>query len=98
MKSPPYTVRPFDDDELQSGAERQRRIKFNQSHACARIVIEHVFGLLKGRFPALKLLPGRDIPRMYKVIQALMVLLVSLTQTVHQHCLYFTSNADSLSS
>src|SRR5712691_5999379 len=70
----PYTVRPFYDNELRSGAERRQRTQFNQTHARARIVIEHVFGLLKGRFPALKLLPGRDIPCMYRVIQALRVL------------------------
>ena len=70
----PYTVRPFDENELSTGAERQRRVKFNRSHAAARIIIEHTFGLLKGRFPTLKLLSGRDVPRMYRVIQALLVL------------------------
>jgi hypothetical protein len=70
----PYTLRPFDDNELSFGAEKRHRIKYNKYHSSARIIVEHTFGLLKGRFPSLKLLPGRDIPRMYKVIRALMVL------------------------
>jgi hypothetical protein len=36
--------------------------------------VEHSFGLIKGRFPALKRLGGRDIMRVYKSVEALMVL------------------------
>ena len=37
-------------------------------------MVEHAFGVYKGRFPALKSMPGRDIKRIYLAVEALMVL------------------------
>lgn len=43
-------------------------------HAGARIIVEHAFGYLKGRFPALKEMPGRNMERIYRGVEALMIL------------------------
>lgn len=37
-------------------------------------MVEHTFGALKGRFPALKLLNGQDMKRIYMSIEALLIL------------------------
>ncbi|KAF9504262.1 hypothetical protein BS47DRAFT_1247982, partial [Hydnum rufescens UP504] len=47
---------------------------FNKVHASARIIVEHSFSDLKGRFPALKWLAGWDIHQMYHAMEALMIL------------------------
>lgn len=75
-KITPYTIRPFDEKELRNGtrADHQRRTTFNIKHAGARSIIERAFGRLKGRFPILKLMPGRHMPRVFHVIEALMIL------------------------
>jgi hypothetical protein len=55
--SSPYILRPFTDPEVDSGgnmAEQYWHQKFNICLSSIHISIEHTFGLLKGRFPALK--------------------------------------------
>lgn len=48
---------------------------FNLHLSSVRIVVEHSFGLFKGRFPALcGMGPHQDIQEIYKTIEALMVL------------------------
>ncbi|KAF8836147.1 hypothetical protein BDN67DRAFT_911697, partial [Paxillus ammoniavirescens] len=74
----PYILRPFTDPEVDSGgniAEQYRRRKFNNRLSSIRIAVEHTFGLLKGRFPALKDLPPEiDIQNTYRLVHALMVM------------------------
>jgi len=65
----PYTVRPFTDKEVQVRGQRARRRKFNQLHSRTRIGVEHAFGNLKGRFPGLRLIGGRDITRVYLAVK-----------------------------
>ncbi len=75
--SSPYTLRPFTEPELEAvqGAERDRRAKFNQLLSSIRIRVEHAFGRLKARFPALySLTPADDIHDTYRTIHAMMVL------------------------
>lgn len=73
-KITPYSIRPFNDNELRSADERRRRTAFNKAHSRARIIVEHTFGLLKGRFPVLKWMPGRKPKECYRIVEALMVL------------------------
>jgi hypothetical protein len=48
---------------------------FNLRLSSVRIVIEHAFGLFKGRFPSLRAMgPHQNIQDLYKTIEALMVL------------------------
>lgn len=56
------TIRGFNDAELDAlhGAERHEAEVFNEEWASRRVVVEHAFGQLKGRFPYLRCLPGRD--------------------------------------
>lgn len=76
--SSPYLLRPFTDPEINECADandKRRRKLFNKRISSIRIRIEHSFGLLKGRFPSLKLLPPETkIRRTYKVIEAMMIL------------------------
>lgn len=70
------TVRPFNKTELDDRRARHLRndrIKWNTKHSRARIGAEHYFGGLKGRFPALKLVPGRDMKQIYLSVEALIV-------------------------
>jgi len=75
--SSPYTLRPFTEPEVEAhhGAERKRRLAFNNRLSSIRVFIEHAFGLLKNRFLSLKDF-GRHqkIQEVYRVIQALMVI------------------------
>ena len=67
-------MRPFDETEMQGGVIRHNRRRFNEYLLSGRIISEHAFGKWKGRFPALKNLPGRDITRTYLVVEALIIL------------------------
>lgn len=75
--SSPYTLRPFTEPEIDevAGAERERRKQFNQLLSSIRIRVEHAFGMLKARFPALySLTPALNIDDTYRHIHAMMVL------------------------
>lgn len=63
-------------------AEQLRRRQFNKLLSSVRIDVEHIFGVLKGRFAALKEMgTHNDTQETYKVIEALM--------TVHNMCVDF---------
>lgn len=69
-----HTIRPFADYDLTNdAAESQRRKTWNRQLLSLRISIEHAFGLLKGRFPYLRQIPGWDLEKIYKFVEALMV-------------------------
>jgi DDE superfamily endonuclease len=70
----PYTIQSFDDQELNHGGEHHQHTAFNKMHASVQIVVEHSFGELKGRFPALKWLAGNDVTWSYHSVEALMIL------------------------
>ncbi|KAF9518944.1 hypothetical protein BS47DRAFT_1288934, partial [Hydnum rufescens UP504] len=70
----PYTIQWFDDVELCSQDEHFNHTAFNKMHASAWIIVEHSFGDLKGRFPALKWMVGKDTCQIYHSIEALMIL------------------------
>lgn len=75
--SSPFVLRPFTEPEVQrtNGAEKARLRAFNRNLSNKRIYVEHAFGMLKGRFPALKAFPTPDdAQNIYRVIEALMVL------------------------
>jgi len=94
-----YIVRPYSDQDLKgfSSRERKRRVKWNQQHSRVRITVEHTFGALKGRFPALKLVTGRDMKRIYLSIEALIILhniLVDLQDSPKDICDYDESDPE----
>ncbi|QRW12983.1 DDE superfamily endonuclease [Ceratobasidium sp. AG-Ba] len=73
----PYTCRPYDRREVQTGTQEERALKrkFNQRFSKARIVVEHAFGMLKSRFESLKFMgTSRDIQINFKTLEALMAL------------------------
>jgi hypothetical protein len=75
--STPFTVRPFDEPEISaaSDTEEERMRTLNLRLSSVRIVIEHTFGLLKGRFPSLRGMgPHNNIQDIYRTIEALMIL------------------------
>ncbi|EPS93145.1 hypothetical protein FOMPIDRAFT_1092583, partial [Fomitopsis schrenkii] len=69
-----FTIRPFSDSDLTADpAEAAHRKKFNKRLSQLRIAVEHTFGRLKGRFPALRAMSGRRLSGIYCAIEALMV-------------------------
>ena len=70
-----WTVWPFSKKELKNDRPqiRTQHKKWNKKHSHACIGSEHYFGRLKGRFPALKLMPGRDMTKIYLSIEALII-------------------------
>ena len=75
--STPYTIRPFDEAEIQRApAERQKRMRqFNKRLSSVRIISEHAYGRLKGRFRGLRGLgPHYNIRDCYRAIEALLIL------------------------
>jgi hypothetical protein len=75
--SSPFTIRPFDEPEIAAASDEDkgRMRAFNLRLSSVRVVVEHSFGLFKGRFPTLRGMgPHQDIQEIYKTIEALMVL------------------------
>jgi hypothetical protein len=75
--SSPYVLRPFTDPETndQPRREQTRRRAFNRRISSIRVYVEHAFGMLKGRFPALKEFPAMDdMLDVYRTVEALMVI------------------------
>lgn len=75
--SSPYTVRPFDEPEIADASpeDKDRMRAFNRRLSSVRIIVEHTFGLFKGRFPCLRGMgPHKSVQDIYKVIEALIVL------------------------
>ncbi|KAG2068336.1 hypothetical protein BDR04DRAFT_1209245, partial [Suillus decipiens] len=55
--------------EGQLPTEKARRRKFNKRLSSQSIAVEHIFGMLEGRFPGLKdLPPARDIRDTYRIV------------------------------
>lgn len=54
--------------------EAKRRRNFNYQLSKLRIKVEHAFGMLKGRFPSLRAMPGTDLTRIFMAIEALFVI------------------------
>ncbi|KAL5495700.1 hypothetical protein ACEPAI_1164 [Sanghuangporus weigelae] len=70
-----FTIRPFTDSDLTNDEDESRRRRdFNFKLSHLRICIEHSFGMLKGRFLALRCMPGTDLHVIFTVIEALMVI------------------------
>jgi len=75
--SSPYILRPFTEPEVngQPATEKARYRKFNKCLSSQRIIVEHAFGMLKGRFLSLKdMPPEQDIRDTYRVVEALFTL------------------------
>lgn len=69
-----YAIRPFSDNDLTNNARVSRTRKlWNQAFSKERVVVEHAFGQLKGRFPSVRVMPGWNLDRIYRAIEALMV-------------------------
>jgi hypothetical protein len=50
------------------------RKQWNQKLSGLRIFVEHAFGRLKGRFPYIQCIPGRNLEEIYRTIEALLVI------------------------
>ena len=69
-----YSIRPFNDYDLTNNPHEARyRRRFNRRLSSLRIFVEHAFGRLKGRFPILRAMTGRDIDEVYRILEALMI-------------------------
>ncbi|KAF8578402.1 hypothetical protein K439DRAFT_1300408, partial [Ramaria rubella] len=74
--SSPYLVWLFNEPKICkcSKIEQMHWCDFNKCLSHIRIWVEHAFGLLKGRFPALKAMgSANNIQEVYKAVEALMV-------------------------
>ncbi|RDX50634.1 hypothetical protein OH76DRAFT_1348451, partial [Lentinus brumalis] len=70
-----YTIRPFNDYDLTNNVQEARtRRRFNRRLSSLRIFVEHAFGRLKGRFPVLRCMPGKDIDMIYRSVESLMII------------------------
>lgn len=73
----PYILRPFTKPEIhrEPAPEQRCRRQFNRRISSIQIYVEHAFGILKGRFPALEDLgTTENIQDVYQTVQALFVL------------------------
>lgn len=50
------------------------RKQWNRHLSSLRIFVEHAFGRLKGRFPYLRFIPGKDLNEIYNMIEALLII------------------------
>jgi hypothetical protein len=65
----------FDHHDLTNNAQiAHTRKLWNQAFSKERVVVEHAFGQLKDRFPALRMMPGWSLGRMYRAIEAILVI------------------------
>lgn len=81
----PWTLRLFNDPETRG---RPDRTIWNDSLSEARECVGHTIGLLKGRFPSLKKLGGRNQHQQYQSVYAL--------ATVHNLFLQWGDNAQEI--
>jgi DDE superfamily endonuclease len=70
-----WMVQPFNETELKNDRPQiqTQYKKWNKKHSHAHIGLEHYFGRLKGCFPALKLIPSRDMTKIYLSVEALII-------------------------
>ncbi|CAE6513099.1 unnamed protein product, partial [Rhizoctonia solani] len=70
----PFVLTPFSRNERQ-GADRGRKIDFNQRISRARVLVERTFGQLKSRFPSLVMMGDiGNQATLYSAIDAMIVL------------------------
>ncbi|KAG8698261.1 hypothetical protein FRC08_006030 [Ceratobasidium sp. 394] len=70
-----YVIRPLAEYDITNDPEvSQTRRGWNRAFSAQRIVVEHAFGQLKGRFPFLNLVPGWNLSQIYRPIEALLVI------------------------
>jgi len=70
-----FTTRPFADHDLTNDpAEASARHHFNRELSHLHVRVEHAFGILKGRFPALRAFPGHNIRQMWMFVESLLIL------------------------
>lgn len=70
-----FSIRPFNDHDLTQNPElAQTRKRWNRELSSLRIFVEHAFGRLKGRFPLLRFMPGRNLRHIFRTVEALMIL------------------------
>ncbi|KIJ43361.1 hypothetical protein M422DRAFT_253243 [Sphaerobolus stellatus SS14] len=76
-----FTTRPFAEHDMTTDPQevRQRR-RFNITLSRLRVKVEHAFGMLKGRFVALREFPGRSLQQMWRIIESLIILHNILTE------------------
>ncbi|EKM50525.1 uncharacterized protein PHACADRAFT_56726, partial [Phanerochaete carnosa HHB-10118-sp] len=74
----PFLLQPFTEPKVNAfrqGPEKQWRRRFNKLLSGKCILVEHTFGMLKGRFPALKVLSTpNNIDDVYRIVKSLMAL------------------------
>lgn len=92
--SSPYVLRPFSEPELEchrASFERRHRMRlFNKLVLLVRVRVEQAYGLLKGRFPGLKILrTPANIDDAYQTVEALM--------SVHNFCINCNDQPKSIS-
>ncbi|KAH9922087.1 uncharacterized protein B0H18DRAFT_833061, partial [Fomitopsis serialis] len=78
----PYILRPFTEPECSraSPARLARMRMFNKLVSSIRVRVEQAFGILKGRFPGLKILgTPSEIANAYRTVEALM--------SIHNFCI-----------
>ncbi|CUA74761.1 hypothetical protein RSOLAG22IIIB_05701 [Rhizoctonia solani] len=70
-----FLIWPFSNNDLTNNPQvALERKQWNKAFSSNRATVEHAFGLLKGRFSALRSMPGWDLSRMYRAIEALMII------------------------
>jgi hypothetical protein len=68
-------IRPFAESDLTVDAQTARvRTEWNEAFSTERVVVEHAFGQLKLRFPSLRTMPGWNLSRIYRAIEALLII------------------------
>ena len=73
---------PFAEHDLTNDPEEASAHQhWNRELSTLCIAVEHAFGCLKGRFPALQALPGMDLQSMWETVEALMVIHNILTES-----------------
>jgi len=70
-----FTIRPFSDHDLTNDpAEASAHHHFNRELSHLGVRVEPAFGILKGRFPALRAFPGHNIRQMWMFVESLLIL------------------------
>ena len=76
-----FTIRPFANHDLTDEEDEAAACRhWNRELSALRVAVEHAFGMLKGRFPALRSLPGHNLRVMWSTVEALMIVHNILTE------------------
>jgi len=69
-----FSIRPFVDHDLTNDDEESAAwCHWNHGLSALRVRVEHAFGWLKGRFPALQALQGYELKAMWETVEALLI-------------------------